>query len=550
MCYTISTNTGDGENMTTLETTTTEITQELALRIAKTAFGDAAKVKYVSTERNPKRQYRVAFMPGGALAPTVCGYGSSWQEAFQEAFISPEGMARISECAEAGHFFFVTPSDDGKLESVQAVPQGEDINGFIQFSYDNREVENIPESRRVLQGFIVLRPENVFPNALSTASTASSVVVASATPKISVSRAYVNPNNIKTGLLGWDDDVTPAAVLAAITGEHLLVVGPPGNAKSLFARRFFANFEGNLFETQLSKYSDESQLFGAPNLKKLRDEGVFEYPKHGIAVADWGFLDEIFDASDVLLRTMLGILQEKKFTKSGHEEDIPLQSVIATANYTRVNEITAAVVDRFAFSVASPVLTLAQREMLYSKQEFESVTPSKNLIGIEQLRMMRAKAKEVEIPQSIIKTLVSWTTEMGFTPRRERKLASIIRANASLNGRKKADEHDILAARYCVPVSNSGQVQDAKKSLQPLKDAIMQALHEGEQLAQLGKWAHVHTATSDSPANVIKAIKATKVSLLELRGFIGVSEKVTAQKEKHIQAHDAQYSNLSRMLDI
>jgi MoxR-like ATPase len=538
-----------------------------ALAIAKTAFGPTAKVREIPKTTDPSTQYRVAYVADGQTTPTVVGYGASWAEALQKSFVSDRGRERIAlHVPNAGELYYTVSGDGTLLESVQVVPyDGSRANhDYIKFDYAMDSPDwvhshsNLADTRTYSREPVITIPNLITPEtkkmaaATMPAVSAAPVVSVKAPPvKIAVPRAYVNPANIKTGLMGWDDDVTPAMVLAAITGEHLLVVGPPGTGKSLYARRMFAHFEGKLFETQLSKYSDETALFGAPNLRKLREEGVFEYPKHGLAAAEWGFLDEVFDASDVLLRTMLSLLQEKKFLKGGHEESIPLNSVLATANYTRVNEITNAVVDRFAFSVAAPVLTTAQRAKLYGTEAFEDIPKIANVIGIEQLKAMRAKAKEVDIPASIVNALVSWTGEMGFTPRRERKLASIIRASASMAGRRKADEHDIMAARFCVPLSNSGKVEDAAKSLQPLKDAIMQSLHEGEQLAALGKLSQlIPFPNATNPQDLIACIRATKHRLAELRGFRSVSEKVNKAREQAITVHDQNIAACTSALNI
>jgi MoxR-like ATPase len=531
-----------------------EMTGTTALALAQTAFGQTARIRTIKDATDLSTKYRVAYIPDNQTTPSALGYGPNWEAALQMAFVSQRGVERISQVAPVGMFSFQVDPTKAELNAV-TVCAGEDS---FRFEYENHPaqpgMEKCPVNAAVKVGANPMVP---VPNGITyvapspaTPAAPSATVSGPVAAKTSIPRAFVNPANIKTGLLGWDDDVTPAAVLAAITGEHLLIVGPPGNAKSLFARRFTAHFEGSLFETQLSKYSDETALFGAPNLKRLREDGVFEYPKHGIAACDWAFLDEFFDASDVLMRTTLGILQEKKFTKGGHEEDIPLQTCIATANYTRVNDITAAVVDRFAITVTAPVLTKTQREMLYSKTTFEDVPAVQYKVGLDQLRQMRANSKEVEIPRVIIKALVSWCEEMGFTPRRERKLAAIIRASATLNGRKTADEEDIMAARYCVPISASGKVEDGRKALQPLRDAIKQQLHEGEQLARMGKLAQPIGAASQKADDLLAAVKATKLRLSELRAFQGVSEKVNAAREAAVTTHEAGYQELLRLLDM
>jgi MoxR-like ATPase len=543
-----------------------ELNGTIALTLAQSAFGDTAKIRTIANAPDPANKYRIAYIPAHQETPTVVGYGADWVEAFQMAFISERGKDRIAAVAGNNVHYI----HDAQRDTLAGVMVSDGQGNTYSFEYDELAAPSwLPTHPNTSSG-PVAPAANVFAiaNAISKTAIAAilpvkhaavtvevpagaaATVSAANTAKTAIPKAYVNPNNIKTGLMGWDDEVVGAAVLAAVTGEHLLIIGTPGGAKSLFTRRFFAHFEGRLFETQLSKYSDETALFGAPNLKKLREDGIFEYPKHGIANAEWGFLDEVFDASDVMLRTMLSILQEKKFTKGGHEEDIPLQSVIATANYTRVNDITAAVVDRFAITVASPTLTVKQREMLYGKTSFEEVPKIQNVVGLDQLRQMRAKSKEVEIPASIIRPVSAWAHEMGFTPRRERKLAAIIRASATLNGRTKADENDIMAARFVVPINANGQIEDGAKSLQPLKDAIQQQLHEGGQLAEMGKLSQPVTPASKKEADLIACIKATKARLTELRNYKCVSEKVNKAREAAIVAQEESYQNVSRLLDI
>lgn len=540
-----------GENHMQLDGTKT-------LALAKSAFGHTAKVKHnTSASAQPGKTHIIYYTPEGSENSMTLGYGASWEESLQRSLVTARGIDRVAELGIHSTATYMLDNNDATVIHAVNVNDGDelylgiDMNGHVIGETMANVLLGSMNSLRVapadLSTYIfsekiasVLTPQAAPEEETApTGAAAKARVQVSSAAKVSIPLAYVNPTTIRTGLLGWDDEVTQAAVLAATMGEHLLVVGPPGNAKSLFARRFFSHFEGSVFETQLSKYSDETAVFGAPNFRKLREEGVFEYPKHGIAAADWAFLDEIFDSSDVLLRTLLGILQEKKFTKGGHEEDVPLQSCIATANYTRSNDVTAAVLDRFAITVHSPVLTLAQRAALYNgKIDFEALPTVTNKIGIEQLKTMRAKSKEIEIPASIITALCSWCQEMKFTPRRERKLAGLLRASASLAGRRKVDENDIMVARFCVPISASGSV-DSGKSLQPLKDAIMQSLHEGKQLAEVGKLAQPLQNASDKAEHIIKSIKETRVRIAELRSYNCVSEKVNQVREAAIQVHEA-----------
>ena len=56
-------------------------------------------------------------------------------------------------------------------------------------------------------------------------------------------------------------------LLAALAGEHLLLLGPPGTAKSELSRRMARLTGGTYFERLLTRFSVPEELFGPLSMK-------------------------------------------------------------------------------------------------------------------------------------------------------------------------------------------------------------------------------------------------------------------------------------------
>lgn len=56
-------------------------------------------------------------------------------------------------------------------------------------------------------------------------------------------------------------------LLAALCGEHLVMLGPPGTAKSELARRLSSLTSGTYFERLLTRFSVPEELFGPLSMR-------------------------------------------------------------------------------------------------------------------------------------------------------------------------------------------------------------------------------------------------------------------------------------------
>ncbi|CAN0434610.1 unnamed protein product, partial [Phaeothamnion confervicola] len=143
------------------------------------------------------------------------------------------------------------------------------------------------------------------------------------------------------------DALVEVLFLAAVAGEHVLVIGPPGTAKSQVVRSVSRQFSGHYFEYLIGRFTEPNEIFGPVDLRKLRD-GIVEIETAGmLPEADFVFLDEVFLGSTAILNTLLGILNEKTFRRGSTAMDVPLRLCVGASNAMPAETSLAAFADRF-----------------------------------------------------------------------------------------------------------------------------------------------------------------------------------------------------------
>jgi len=144
--------------------------------------------------------------------------------------------------------------------------------------------------------------------------------------------------------------------VAAVAQEPLLLVGPPGTAKSDLVLKFkdaLGLGERDYFEYMLTRFTEPSEIIGAIDIGELR-EGRYIRRKEGkLPTARLVFLDEIFKSNSAILNILLTIINEKKFYQDGMPEPVPLRVLFAATNEIPEQGELAALKDRFVLKVMS-----------------------------------------------------------------------------------------------------------------------------------------------------------------------------------------------------
>lgn len=151
-------------------------------------------------------------------------------------------------------------------------------------------------------------------------------------------------------------DIIDLMCVAAVAQEPLLLVGPPGTAKSDLVLKFkdaLGIREVDYFEYMLTRFTEPSEIIGAIDIKELRDGRYIRRKEGKLPTAKLVFLDEIFKSNSAILNILLTIINEKKFYQDGVPEPVPLRVLFAATNEIPEQGELAALKDRFVLKVQS-----------------------------------------------------------------------------------------------------------------------------------------------------------------------------------------------------
>lgn len=149
------------------------------------------------------------------------------------------------------------------------------------------------------------------------------------------------------------EEIIRLMLIAAIAGEHMVLIGPPGTAKSAVIRSFAKLIDASYFEYLLTRFSEPNELFGPVDIQGFR-QGTYRRVTTGmLPEAEIVFLDEAFKANSAILNSLLTLLNERRFNNGAAVVKVPLISLFAASNEVPSSDNLDAIFDRFLLRVHS-----------------------------------------------------------------------------------------------------------------------------------------------------------------------------------------------------
>lgn len=266
------------------------------------------------------------------------------------------------------------------------------------------------------------------------------------------------------------------SLLAALAGESVILLGPPGVAKSMVARQLKTAFrDARSFEYLMSRFSTPDEIFGPVSIQKLKSSDTYERAVEGyLPTADVVFLDEIWKAGPAIQNTLLTVINEKIFRNGNREMRLPLKLLVAASNELPAKgEGLEALWDRFVIRIESRPIRQEKnfREMLLevkseaggqcaetegsarsnaiTAEEYAEWSKAIDRIGVKEdvldvISVVRKSLRTVNVDEAVERR------NIYVSDRRWKNIMRLLRTSAFMQDRAEVAVCDLLPIYHCL----------------------------------------------------------------------------------------------------
>ena len=314
--------------------------------------------------------------------------------------------------------------------------------------------------------------------------------------------------------------------LALMSGEHVVLIGEPGTAKSALARRASELIRARFFKYLLTKYTEPSEIIGPLDIKALKEGEYKRITRGKLPEADIAFLDEIFNANSAMLNGLLSIMQERVIYDGYTEIHVPLWSLIAASNRVPEEIELEALYDRFLYRHYIKPLEVEHWDKLLDASwnlERGLYTKPEPVTDIDTVKRIARTILEVDLSRVkplLVKLFVAMHEKgIHITDRRKGRIMKSVAAYALLNGRKRAVEDDLIVLKYTVPrdIEDFDKVNIILTEELKTKDRIIRELEEIKSNIQAARKAVEKLQTFDPKLiDYYRSLKTTRNRITNL----------------------------------
>ena len=241
-------------------------------------------------------------------------------------------------------------------------------------------------------------------------------------------------------------ELIDGALSALLCSQHVLIIGPPGTAKSMLADEICRRIEGaSYFQWLLTRFTTPEEIFGAVSLRALEQDDYRRVTSRKLPEAHIAFLDEIFKANSSILNAILTLINERLFHNGKEIVKVPLLSLFGASNELPEDDELLALYDRFLLRF---VVNYIAEDYRFLRMLEAGPAPERTSLTLEELREMQSEARALPIPSHIYRAIADIRRELKrknleASDRRYRQSLNLLQAHAYLSGEKEVKESDL-----------------------------------------------------------------------------------------------------------
>jgi len=285
-------------------------------------------------------------------------------------------------------------------------------------------------------------------------------------------------------------DLIDGALAALLSSHHLLIIGPPGTAKSMLADELCRRVDGaNYFQWLLTRFTTPEEIFGAVSLKALEQDDYRRVTDHKLPDAHIAFLDEIFKANSSILNAILTLINERLFHNGKEVIRVPLLTLFGASNELPEEEELTALYDRFLLRF---VVNYIAEDFRFLRMLESQAQPQRTLLSLAELKELQQAVRAVPLPSHVYRGIADIRRELNkknivASDRRYRQSLVLLQAHAFLEGATEVQEKNLFFLEHVLwrdPAEQEPVRSTIRELLLGYEEEITELLYESREIRE------------------------------------------------------------------